>query len=67
MPKYRGYGRIAGTIYFDEVEAKDAEEARDLFEVSEQNHVCLCHQCANEIELNEWSAQEIEVEEVEEE
>lgn len=56
MPKFRVYGVFTGSRYLGEFEAETAEAAEQLAAESGENHVCLCHQCSSEIELDDVSA-----------
>lgn len=62
MRKYAVYGVMTGSKFLGEFEANSPEEAKEMAANSEQNNVCLCHQCADEIELNEFSFQDFQVE-----
>lgn len=56
MPTYRVTGIITGTIDLGEVVADTEEAAMEKALDSEKNHVCLCYQCARELELDDYSA-----------
>lgn len=62
--KYLVYGRFYASKFIGEFEANSPEEAREIAESSDNNYVSLCHQCAGEIDLNEMSAYEFDVEEL---
>lgn len=64
MPIYRIHGIWTASKCLGEFEADTPEEAIALAENSEENYAVLCHQCANEIELNDYSAERFEAEEV---
>ena len=66
MPKYRVYGVMSVTKYFGEIEADSQDEAVEIAENSDDNDASLCHQCSRELELNDYSFQRFECEEVEE-
>lgn len=66
MPKYRVYGVMSVTKYFGEIEAPTQNEAVEIAENSDENHASLCHQCSRELELDDYSFQKFEVEEVKE-
>lgn len=61
MPKFRVYGIATGSKYLGEFEAETAEEAEEMAANSEHNSVCLCHQCSDELELDEYSFHEFQV------
>jgi hypothetical protein len=64
MAKFNIYGIWTASKFIGEFEAETEEEAVEMAANSEENHVCLCHQCANQVELDEYSAQEFQVEKV---
>lgn len=66
MPKYRVYGVMTVTKYFGEIEADSQDEAVEIAENSDDNHASLCHQCSQEIALDDYSFQRFECEKVEE-
>lgn len=57
MPKFRVYALYTGSRYLGEVEADDKEQAHDKA-LQMDSSVCLCHQCAGELELDDNNAQE---------
>lgn len=65
MPKFAVYGIATGSKYLGTFEAETREEAEDMAANSEANSICLCHQCASEIELDDFSFQEFTAEETE--
>lgn len=66
MPKYRVYGVMSVTKYFGEIEAPTQNEAVEIAENSDENHASLCHQCSRDIDLDDYSFQRFECEEVRE-
>jgi hypothetical protein len=62
MTKYRVYGLFTGSKYLGEFEAETKEGAIDLAAESDANFACLCHQCSDELELDESSAQDFQAE-----
>lgn len=62
MKKYAVYGVMTGSKFLGEFEANSPEEAQEMAANSEENSVCLCHQCSDEIELNDFAFQEFQVE-----
>ena len=62
--KYHVTLLFTGSKYFGEVEAGSKEEAQEIALNSDRNHACLCHQCTNEIELDETNAQDAIAEEI---
>lgn len=65
MPKYRVYGIFTASKFIGEFEADTPEAAENLAAESGNNYASLCHQCVDQIELNDCSASEFQVEEVE--
>ena len=66
MPKYRVYGVMSVTKYFGEIEADSQDEAVEIAENSDENHASLCHRCSRDIDLDDYSFQRFECEEVKE-
>ena len=66
MPKYRVYGVMSVTKYFGEIEADSQDEAVEIAENSDENHASLCHRCSRDIDLDDYSFQRFECEEVRE-
>ena len=66
MPKYHVYGVMTATKYFGEIETDSQNEAVEIAENSDDNYASLCHQCSREIDLDDYSFQKFEVEEVKE-
>lgn len=66
MPKYRVYGVMSVTKYFGEIEAPTQNEAVEIAENSDENHARLCHRCSRDIDLDDYSFQRFECEEVRE-
>jgi hypothetical protein len=66
MTKFRVYGIFTGSKFLGEFEADTEDEAIDAASMSDENHVCLCHQCADDLELNDYSAQDFQAEKADE-
>lgn len=64
MPKYRVYGLMMCSKYLGEIEADSQDEAVEIAENSDENHVSLCHQCSRDLDIPDCSFQQFEVEEV---
>lgn len=64
MAKYRVYGIWTASKVIGEYEADSQEEAEQMALNDNNNHASLCHHCAHEIELSDYTAQEFEVEEI---
>ena len=64
MPKYRVYGLMMCSKYLGEFEADNQDQAQEMAENSEENHVSLCHQCSRDLDISDYSFQQFEVEEV---
>ncbi|KVL67380.1 hypothetical protein [Burkholderia ubonensis] len=62
LKKFRVYGMFTCSKYLGEFEAETAEEAADKAAESEENHVSLCHHCAREMDLDEYSASSFQTE-----
>jgi hypothetical protein len=56
MPKFNVYGIWTASKFLGEFEANTMEEAVEMAEASEENHVSLCHYCANDLDLDDWCA-----------
>ena len=67
MKTYRVYGIWTGSKLIGEFTAATEDEAIDMACNSHENHASLCHQCSKEVELDDYSAQQFQAEEVEEE
>lgn len=65
MPKFAVYGIAHGSKFLGEFEADTEEEAKEMAANSAENHICLCHQCSSEIEIDDFSFQEFQAEEQE--
>lgn len=63
MPKYSVYGIVTASKYLGEFEAESEDEAKEMASESDNNHICLCHQCSSELEVDDFSFHEFEVEE----
>jgi len=55
MPKYRVYGVVTGSKFLGVYEAASEEEAVEQALEGDKNYTSLCHQCADEIELDDYS------------
>lgn len=64
MKKYRVTLLFTASKYFGEVEANSEDEAKEIALNSNQNHASLCHQCSNQIELDDSTAQDAIAEEL---
>lgn len=62
MPKYAVYGIATGSKFLGEFEADTPDQAQEMAERSDANSICLCHQCANEIEMDDFSFGQFQVE-----
>jgi hypothetical protein len=51
--KFRVYGLYTATKYLGEFEAHDKESAIALASEGENLHASLCHQCTDELELDD--------------
>lgn len=60
--KFRVYGIATGSKYLGEFEADSEEQAKEMAANSDENHICLCHQCARELEVDDFSFQQFQVE-----
>lgn len=49
---------FTGSKYFGEVRANSEDEAKQIALCSEKNHASLCHQCSDEVELDDYCAQD---------
>lgn len=56
MSKYRVYGIYTGSKFLGEFDAESKDAAIEMALNSDANHVCLCHQCSDDLELNDYSA-----------
>jgi hypothetical protein len=63
MKKYRVYATFTASKYLGEFEAETKEQAEEMASESDANYASLCHQCSNEVELNDSAASEFYVEE----
>ena len=50
MAKFAIYGKVVGTKYLGEFEAKSAEDAITQAEANSDTYVALCHQCSSQCE-----------------
>ena len=66
MPKFRVYGIFTGSKFLGEFEADTEGAAIEAASESDENFVCLCHQCASQLDLDEYSAQEFQTERADE-
>lgn len=64
MPKYAVYGKVHASKFLGEFEADSAEQAIEMGLESEANQFCLCHQCADEIDVSENTCFEADAEKV---
>jgi hypothetical protein len=62
MKRYVVYGVFTATKIIGEFEANSTEEAEDMAADSENNFAILCHQCANDIEMDDNCASKFIVE-----
>lgn len=64
MPKYRVYALYTASKFLGEFEANSKEEAVNKGEEKGDTWVSLCHQCSDEIEVNDdphtYEAEEVE-------
>lgn len=58
MPKFSVYGTFTATKYLGDFEADTQEQAIELALDSDTNHASLCHQCAREIDMDDYCAHE---------
>jgi hypothetical protein len=58
MPTYRITGLFSGTKVIGEFKARSAKAAIAKALESEENHITLCHQCNDELELDDIQCQE---------
>lgn len=61
MPRFRVYGIVSGTKFLGEVEANDAEAAKE--QLADEAWVNICHHCSHEIDdpqIVELQAEEVE-------
>lgn len=56
MPKFRVYGNFTATKFLGVYEADTEEDAINQALSSEDNSASLCHHCADELELDDWTA-----------
>lgn len=64
MKKFDVYGVFTGTKYLGTYEAKTGADAEELAAESDGNYVTLCHQCSNDLDLDDYCATSFVVEEV---
>lgn len=66
MAKYLVYGLVYGTKHFGVIEANSPDEAIEIAQASEDNHVSVCCRCSKEFELRDNVCDTFEVEEIRE-
>ncbi len=54
MAKYRVYGIMTATKFLGVFEADTKEQAQEHGLSSTKNHVSLCHQCSDELSLDDY-------------
>lgn len=66
MKKYRVVGKVVGTKFLGNIEAKNSSEAIEKAEEMEEAYIYFCHQCSSECEdpeITEFIVEEIPDEE----
>lgn len=58
MPKFAVTALFTASKYLGVFEAATEQDAIDMALNSNENHASLCHQCSDELELDDTSAQE---------
>ena len=61
--EYNVFGIFTASKFLGKFEANSPEEAEEMAANAATNHAQLCHQCAREVELEDYSASTFQVEE----